>query len=171
MFKNVSCNDFHWYNWKGLNDSVVWILDHRPTEVDEMIEEFFGEEGMDFDKFVDWIRLESGDFIAEMSQCWDDLYKQGLLEVDYLVYANRFEGDEESLVKMADDISAEFGKEVRQALAEQGRWDEEDLVEESYSRKNRSRKPVFELRKSKAQRRLTESRRRQISHCYPRSRR
>lgn len=134
-------------------DSSLWILEHFYDDVEEWLDDVYGEEGMSFDEFCNWVRFKSDDFIAEFPRAWKSLYEKGFLDAEDCINMNRFQGDEETLVRLATEANPQLGEEVRQKLIE------EDRLEESY----RSRRGSFK-------RRLIESRRGWNGRRYSRSR-
>lgn len=117
-----------------------WVLEHFYDEVEDFLSDAYGEEGMPFDKFCDWVRFESTDFIAEFPDAWKSLHSNKLLDAEDLINMNRFQGDEEQLLELASEVSPEFAEDVRRALKAEGR------LEESY-RPRRARKPMMESRR------------------------
>lgn len=145
--------DVRYINWKSIlgnpGDSwpdSLWILEHRYDEVEEFLEDVYPE-GMPFDKFCDWVRFESSDFVAEFPSTWQALYERHLLDAETLANASRFDGDEEALIELATEADPKLGEEVRQELIKWGRLDE------SMRPRHRGQKRISESRRTRPVRR------------------
>lgn len=141
MFRNVSCNDFSWEKWEGLADAVKFLLLQHGDDVDEWSENWDG--GIDFELFASDIRYSPEEIISEFPQFWDEMYEDHLITADDLLYADRYRGDEESLVYDATQANPKLGEEVRQKLIEEGR------LEESYRPRRRGQRRITESKKNR----------------------
>lgn len=142
--------DVAYIDWKQIlgdpGDSFpdsLWVLKHFYDEVEDWINDAYGEEGMPFDDFCDWVRFDSTNFIAEFPCAWKSLYEQGLLDAEDAINMDRFDGDEDQLIKLATEANPKLGEEVRQKLIEEGR------LEESYRPRRRGQRRITESRKNR----------------------
>ena len=139
--------DVAYVDWKLILgdqwDGSLWVLEHFYDDVEELLNDMYGEEGMPFDKFCDWVRFESEDFIAEFPSAWKSLYEKGLLDAEDAINMNRFDGDEDQLIDLATQANPKFGEEVRQKLIEEGR------LEESFRPRRRGQRRITESKKNR----------------------
>ena len=149
MFNNVGTRMLPWERLLSNKSAAAFILTFFPDDV----EDWTGAEGEDFQDFIAHMMSYGeyeGEFVSQFPHTWKKLYDNDLMDADMLVDTDYWQGNEEELVQLADTkVNRAFGNKVRRLLAEEGRWDEEDLGESwqksrfGYpykNRKNRMRK-------------------------------
>ena len=144
----VSMDDIEWYRLVAINikDYVKYVINNYLKDVEDFLEEIYAdnEDQIDFESFLDWINFEPGDFISNFPHLWAKvLEKCKDFEAEDVVSAIHWVGDEENLLSFAYDANEKFGDEVKKLLIKEGRWNEEDELEESchIRRPRASRRP------------------------------
>jgi len=144
---NIDWSDLDWRCLDNpyLTDYVNYVVKSYSKEIEDYLEDLYGgEDQIDFQEFWEWIRYEPADFISEFPQYWATILKKCKdFTAEDVVSISRWEGEEEDLLRYAYDANEKFGDEVKKLLIEEGRWNEEDELEESYyvRRPRASRKP------------------------------